>query len=296
MKIFNKKLYIPIAMLVCLLPATSFAASVFFDVQKQVEVGSTFEITINADTDEELVNSIKFVLDYDETLLSFSGYKSNAGVVGLWIRSPYEKQGQIHMEGIIPGGVSGLYDPNEEHIGAVPIVTLIFKSLRPGVGSFNFIQSEILKHDGKGSTLDHRRGESSITVKEKPKTDESIEPVEDIIDAEEPEPFMVTFIGPSTSSDTPPLIVFNALDAGSGIKEYQVKVDGTNWVNAASPFVVAQGLFPYSITVRAYDFYGNFKDSIVTIPGMVSAPTLTLIILALFVFCIIVYRVVKYKV
>ena len=292
MKQFIKIIPLFLLFFVLSVPVT-FAASIFVDSSKEVKVGSVFEVAINADTDQVLINSIDITLDYDDSKLSFVGYKQNAGVIGLWLHAPYEKNGQVYMDGIIPGGVSGLYDPSESEAGAVPIVTLIFKANHVCPASFIFTNSEIFKHDGIGSLLLHQKQDTTIEITLNQNTQESTE--QDVLDTTKPEPFDVTFIEPISSADTPPMIVFNASDTDSGIKEYQVSTNGSNWKNVESPHIVSRGILPYALTIRAFDFYGNFQDSQVIIPGIVSAPILSVIIILIFGLCILMYRVIKYK-
>ncbi len=293
MKNFIKKIIIIVLFSIYALPVVSFAAEVFVSTPQNITIHETFEVLINANTDGELINSANIVLHYDNSLLSFSGYKNEGAMINLWIHSPYEKNSSIYMDGIIPGGVSGLYDPKKENPAPIPLARLLFNAKKAGNAEFSFTKTEILKHDGKGTQLVHRQIGGNIEVIKK---ENELVKIENVLDKEKPEPFNVTFLESSVSSQTPSLIIFKANDLGSGIKEYQMSINGSEWVLIKSPQPVTKGLLPYTITVRAFDFDANFQDSSIRIPGAI--PTWVLWSIAILVgvlFCIIAYRMIKYR-
>ncbi len=294
MKYFTKTIFIIIIFSLLALPQASIAAEVFTSSPAKVFDGETFEVTINAATDGNLINSINIVLNHDENLVSFAGYKSDGSIVNLWLHSPYEKDGSVYLEGIIPGGVSGLYDPRKENPSPIPLVKLLFKAKDTGDARFSFTKTEILKHDGNGTILTHSMLGSNTNIVDRPQT-EQIDIKQDILDKVPPEAFEITFLDSSALSRTPDMIAFQAFDRDSGIREYQINTGSFIWENTESPQAVSKGFFPRSITVRAIDFYDNYTDASITIPGIVSIQLLIISLICLFLFCIIGYRVIKYK-
>ncbi|MDE2399719.1 MAG: hypothetical protein KGL67_01770 [Patescibacteria group bacterium] len=272
-----------------------FAADISVSVPPTVNVGDTFEALINMNSDGVPINSADIVLNFDQSLMSFSGYKTDNTFIGIWLDSPHEKNGSIYMSGIIPGGVSGLYDPSKKGLGPIPLVRLLFSAKTSGNAVFSFSKTEILEHNGSGTALPHSEIDGNTVIENNIDPKANSNPRENILDKEKPEPFNITFLEASMFSRTPSMIIFKANDAGSGIKEYKMNIGGSMWTNVQSPYPISKVLLSQTITIRAYDFAGNFQDSSITIPGLL-APSLLWTLLALFVIlCILCYKLVLYK-
>ena len=271
------------------------AAEVFISAPNNVTVDQNFEVFINADSDGKLINSIDITIDYDQELLSFSGYKNEGAVVGIWVQTPSPKNGNIYMSGIIPGGVSGLYDPNKKGLGAVSLARLIFTAKKEGKANFSFIKTEILEHDGSGTKLAHTETGKEVLIKNKADAGDDLNKDMNILDTEKPEPFEITFVEASIFSRTPPLIIFKANDVGSGIKEYKINEGDFLWKDAQSPQAVSRWILSRNISIRAYDFAGNFEESSIRIPGLMPIKYLIIIIILLAMSCIGGYKMLKHK-
>ncbi|HEV7702247.1 MAG TPA: cohesin domain-containing protein [Candidatus Paceibacterota bacterium] len=271
----------------------AFAADIAVSMPTAAVVGGTFEVLISVDSDGTPINSADITLHYDQNMISFSGYKSDGGVMGIWIEVPHEKNGNIYMSGIIPGGASGLYDPKNLQQGglsAIPLVRLLFTAKASGAAPFSFIKTQILRNDGLGTELPH--GEQGGEIK----INNAITGNEAMSDKEKPEPFEVTFVPSSNLGETPSMIIFSAYDTGSGIKEYKINRGGSVWMDVQSPYPVSRGILPKTITIRAFDFYGNYTDSSIAISGLLPfAYLLALAIVVLAIFCILIYKMLKYR-
>ncbi len=284
---------IAIAMTCFLYAGKVFAADVSVSAPETVNVGQTFEVDVNATTDGVLINSADIVLSYDKSSMVFSGYKSDGTVIGLWVKPPTEKNGNINMSGIIPGGVSGVYDPNKKGLGAIPLVRLLFTATKEGDAKFSFVKTEILQHDGSGTKLNHAEINGEVLIKES-NSEVRVENQKGV-DTEKPEPFKITLLESSALGQTPLMITFKANDVGSGIKEYKMSIGGSNWQNTQSPQTIEKAILGYTVTIRAYDFNGNFEDSHIEIPGLVSPGALCIVIALLAIFCFVGYKVIKYR-
>ncbi len=64
------------------------------------------------------------------------------------------------------------------------------------------------------------------------------------------------------------MILFNAADSGSGVKGYAMRVGTSAWRDAANPQPVGKSIFSRTISVRAYDFAGNFQEESIHIPAL----------------------------
>ncbi len=268
----------------------ALAASVIVSSPANVKVGDTFEVDVKADTGGVLINSIDMALDYPKDLVSFSGYKNDGTVVRFWIQTPSLKDNKIYFSGIIPGGVLGLYDANKQGLSAIPLTRLFFIAKKAGSGEISFVKSDILENDGKGTSLVHDQKNAQVTISENKDSNN----IDKIVDKNSPEPFEITFIESSLFSKTPSMIIFSANDIDSGIKEYKMNAGGSAWKDAQSPQPIAKGIFGRDITIRAFDFYGNFRDSVISIPGFVSTKLL-LIFFGLLIFGILCYKMLKYR-
>ncbi len=266
-------------------------ARVFISVPENVRSGDTFFVDLKADTEGELINSVDFEIAFNSDIFSFAGYKNDGNVVRLWVNPPEAKGGKIIMSGIIPGGALGLYDAERQSLGPIPLVRLILVAKSPGTGKFDFLKSEILKNDGKGTPLPHAAEGADIAVKEKA-GDEDTSKDNSTYDKTPPEPFSLTFLKSSLFSRTPSMVIFQANDTDSGIKKYQIKIGVGGWHDAKSPAPVGKGIFPRTVIVRAFDSYDNFRDASMEIPGSLSWPIL-LTILLLIVSGIWAYKLIK---
>jgi hypothetical protein len=289
---------ITFALFFTLFTTRAFAADISISKPSAVNVGENFEVLININSDGKLINSADIILDYDQELVSFSGYKSEDTVINFWVDSPHEKNGSVYMSGIIPGGVLGLYDPKkppQKGLGPIPIVRLLFTAKKEGKATFSFIKTQILEHDGAGTELAHYQVGGEVLIKNKT-TESDLNEEGNVADKEKPDLFDITFLEASVFSRTPSMIIFNALDTGSGIKEYKMNMGGPRWTDAKSPQPVSKGIFSTNITIRAYDFAGNYQESSIRIPGILPPMTLLVIILALLTAaCIAGYKMIKYK-
>ncbi len=264
-----KKIFI-IIILFCIFTPRAFGADFSFDHKKEVLAGEIFTVSVLLDTKNEIINSAEVNFTFNTEKLEFIGYKDEGGVLKLWIDVPKDKNGKISFSGIIPGGVEGTYDPNFQNLQKLNLVNLLFKAKRSGINNFNFIEAYALKNDGIGTKLPVIITNSSLFVKDKilKEFDESISK-EEVFDNIPPEVFKVYFSDALPESKTPPLIVFSAVDKGTGVQKYQIRKNGA-WIEAYSPFEVSKSFFDRSITVRAVDYAGNVRDSIVVVPGSLS--------------------------
>ena len=268
-----------------------FAASVDMVSKSKVSIGDTISLNINADTNGQAINSVNMVLNYRKDLMTFSGYKKDGTIINLWIESPHEENGKIYMSGIIPGGVSGLYDVQKSNLSSLPLVQLLFTAKNPGTADFSFDKTDLLKNDGKGTELIHDEHNTTVTIE----TNRTLSDVKNDIDTVPPEPFDIIFIKSSFFSRTPSMIAFNTTDVDSGIKEYKMKIGYSDWKVVQNPQSLNKSIFPQNITIRAYDYAGNFQEAYITIPSTMSY--YTLLIVLLFIICgIFIYKLLKYQI
>lgn len=275
-----KKIFI-IIILFCIFTPRAFGADFSFDYKKEVLVGEIFSVSILLDTKNEIINSAEVNFTFNPEKLEFMGYKDEGGVLKLWIDVPKNKDGKISFSGIIPGGVEGTYDPNFNNLQKLNLVNLLFKAKTSGVNNFNFTEAYALKNDGVGTKLPVEIINDSLIIKEKVlKANDEPTLKEEVFDNIPPEVFKVYFSEAIPESKTPSLIVFSAVDKGTGVQKYQIRKNGI-WIETYSPLEVNKSFFDRSITVRAVDYAGNVRDSVVVVPGSVSILTFFIVLIAI---------------
>lgn len=105
--------------------------------------------------------------------------------------------------------------------------------------------------------------------------------IEVYIDTAAPNEFFPSANPGSWTSNNKPLITFYATDETSGIDYYEVRVDSTGFSIQASPYELPpQTDGTHTVTVRAYDMAGNYRDGMVdilidTTPPLEFSPTAT---------------------
>lgn len=252
----------------------SFAGEVFFDGKREVFLGEEFIVLIKVKTDKIPVNSAEMVVSFDNQKLEFVGYEENNSIIKFWLDSPKAEGDKIKFTGIVFGGVSETFEAGKNSFDEISLVSLKFKTKKEGNAIFSFGSSVVLQNDGLGSPFVHTNKDFYLNINKKNiSLDE--EKINISIDAETPkdttppENFEVIFVKNSLLGKTPDMLVFNANDKDSGIKEYKIKKSFAGWVNIQNPHPVAKNIFSKKVLVRAYDFSGNYQEANVLIPGFV---------------------------
>lgn len=261
------------------------ASSLSVIAPKEIDNQKQFEAKVNLDTGGTSVNSFDITVSYPKEILKFEGYKEEGSINKSWYVAPTDKGGLINFIGIIPGGVDGVYDPDKNGLQAIPITRLLFSPISNGVGEFKIINSSVLENNGLGTPLVYDVNNSQISV-----SINNIENVEDKKDNESPLAFQIEFIESGFFSKTPSMIIFSTIDKESGIKAYQIRKSNNTWKDVTSPLAVSKSLLKKDIMVRAVDFNGNFRESKISIPGLMSLRELAITVVILTIMCAVLYR------
>lgn len=261
------------------------ASSLSVIAPKEIDNQKQFEVKVNFDTGGTSVNSFDITVSYPKEILKFEGYKEEGSINKSWYVAPTDKGGLINFIGIIPGGVDGVYDPDKNGLQAIPITRLLFSPISNGVGEFKIINSSVLENNGLGTPLVYDVNNSQISV-----SINNIENVEDKKDNESPLAFQIEFIESGFFSKTPSMIIFSTIDKESGIKAYQIRKSNNTWKDVTSPLAVSKSLLKKDIMVRAVDFNDNFRESKISIPGLMSLRELAITVVILTIMCAVLYR------
>lgn len=274
-----KKFFIPLCIFFFSSAVVVSAATLSITAPSDVHPGERIIVDVLVDTQDVQINSGDISLSFPPSLFVFKGYAPDAGVLSLWLTAPHEESpGIIHLSGITPGGFDRIYDPEHPNVRTVTLARLFFEVRDPGVAELRITHAELLRNDGHGTSVPVSTTPRTISV-----GGARVSPSSDVII---PIPFTIHLV-PSVGK-TPRLAVFEATDEGGGIEHYEVKQETGTWHIATSPYPVPHRLFSYTMTVRAFDFSGNYRDQSITIGG--ENPTRTILLSILFVLIIVFLR------
>lgn len=277
-----------IFLIICTLffiPGVIFASNISLTGNQNTNIGESFKVLVSVDSDNIAINSIDAVVGFDSNLVDYIGFQDNDTLFKNWIQAPSVfESNKIQMTGIVPGGVSGIYNPNQKKLDDIRVVYLVFKSKKTGVANFVFHKKDILQNDGLGSPLSVESKNFSVDIKANNSPTfnyDALEAQKNTEDTLPPLPFIITFIPALETSQTNNMISFIAEDIESGIKEYRIKKGGSYEV-VTSPLIVNKSLFSKKITIRAYDFNDNFTESHIQIDGIVTFWHIIILLIILF--------------
>lgn len=273
------------------------AAELSFVVPESVQVGTTFEAVVNLQSDGVYINAADIVVNFDKDFLTFAGYKEADGVLGFWIERPHLENGEVHLAGVIPGGVNGTYDPNKAGLQPIGLAKILFIAKKPGITNMFYTKSQVLKHDGLGSELAHTRRNANITILAgKSTVDTEPEPVTGVVidDIAAPDSLSVEYFESNLFLKTPSIISFYSSDRDSGVSHYEMQIGDGDWRRVESPRRLSESLFKRRVSIRAYDFAGNYRETAVTVPGSVTLWVLA-VCLVFVLFLLAIYEIFLFK-
>ncbi len=248
-----------------MLPVQAVAAEVSLSAVGTATVGAPLLIDVLVDPEGESINSADVTVLFDADRYTFSGYLEEEGVLALWVAPPHESErGRVQFSGVILGGVERVYDPHAPNDHAVPLVRLRFVPHKEGDSSFAIARATLLRNDGIGSSIVARTGNMKIAVDA---SSSAIAAGEINMDEVPPLPFTIAIVDDSLFGKSPRLAVFDAHDRESGIRAYEVRINGRHAREVQSPYALPRRLFPYTLTARAIDFAGNYRDAEITVRG-----------------------------
>ncbi len=241
------------------------ASIVSVEAPKTISVGQRVSIDVLVDPENLSINSIEATVGFSNIFFDYNGFSVKQSSIPIWVEEPKEKtKGSIHFSGVIPGGIDRLYDPLNTNNKSIPVVRLFFIAKSSGTAEFTIKDSQVLQNDGKGTASPVTNKNISIQINADNSRDTQSLLAEDKVT---PEPFTIAIIERSVFGKTPRLAVFSAQDDQGGIEHYEVAVGNLGFQKVTSPFPLPYRLFSYSLTARAYDYSGNFREQQITVPG-----------------------------
>jgi membrane protein YdbS with pleckstrin-like domain len=132
----------------CALPSVGYAAVLSMDPSSaSFVVGSTFEVPIWVNSEDQPINAISIDIKFPPDKLQLISPSTGRSIITLWTAPPSfnNQTGNISFQGVIPNGITtsrGL------------ITTLSFRVKAPGKAYVQFADTaKVLKHDGLGTDV-----------------------------------------------------------------------------------------------------------------------------------------------
>lgn len=240
------------------------AAIISFDNPKTVSTGDRFYLDILIDPENKSINSVEATITFYDDLLVFNGFSAKQSGIPIWIVEPSERtSGEVYFAGVVPGGIDRIYDPLKPENTDIPIVRLFFIAKKTGTAEFKIPSSLVLENNGKGTEVEVESSVGKIFI------DKDIRSVEELIDTDlnKPNPFAINIIDRAVFGKNPKLAIFSTNDQEGGIQRYEASIGSGTFEKVTSPMSLPYRLFDYILTIKAFDFSGNFQEQQVTVKG-----------------------------
>ena len=130
----------------CLIPnKIILASSISMYSTEYINTTESFKVLIAVDSEGVTFNSLDVIVGFDSKLVDFVGFQDSDTLFKNWIQKPVLlEEGKIQMTGIVPGGISGVYNPNKKDLENIKVVYLVFKAKKEGLARLVFNKNVIL--------------------------------------------------------------------------------------------------------------------------------------------------------
>ena len=258
-----------------------------------VGTGQQFFVDIFLDTEGKKINGIEGSVSYDKNTLSFVRAEEGSSIISPWLDKPYTEGNKVKFSGIIPNGFDGVIDPFDQNNKlAGKIIRLIFQSEYEGDGIISTSDFYTTLNDGLG-TIDNINPTSiSIKVNKKPnpfiyKTESDSTPVLSAYITRDTNLFNGKYV-----------LIFDASDIKTGIKEVRIKEGRRDWKSIESPYLLEDQSRHSIITLQANNYSGaSISLTIESLPhSLFSIYNISILLISLVVCIFIVKKIYeKYK-
>ncbi len=239
-------------------PTAVFAGDVFLSFEaSDTKVGDEILLGVEIDTQNKFYNAIEGTLIVGENI-EVKQIITGSSVISAWIENPSKtKTNEISFAGIIAGGFNGN--------GKIFEIVAVPKDARSA--EFLIKDVSIFLNDGAGTEEKITDSQKILQVREKGAYEENY--VVLLTDRNPPEPFDVIIVKDINIADGKYVLIFEALDKGTGVKVYEVTEGRRVFRDAQSPHVLENQKLNKKITVKAMDYAGNERIMKVPIDGKI---------------------------
>lgn len=247
-----KKISAICLIVLCLIYAWPVSAvSIYFFPEKlEAKDGVKFSVDLMIDAADLDINTLAGQIVLPENLRLVDVYQGDS-IVNFWLESPeLISDNRLGFSGIVPGGFSGVLSPS----GMLPgkVLTLVLQSTEQSSQELSLDEVEVYLNDGHGTEVENVNFGKFIY-----QFNSEIERDFDFVDQDPPEPFEIEIVKDQNRT----FIVFDAQDQETGVKYYEIKVNGDAWQLAKSPFEIDSEIQIKNLEVKAVDHFGNIQVS-----------------------------------
>jgi hypothetical protein len=230
-----------------------FAATLSLTPSKEkVGISEQFYVDLMLSSQEESVNTISGSINYPTENVSFLRAEDGKSMVDLWVEKPKEKNGQINFAGIITGGFDGVIDPfNQDHKLPGLIIRLVFESKESGIVEFSTSSFSLNLNDGKGSEINAPNTFTHINI-------DNVVNKTTYQNTKKGTPKLEAYVTRDPSiHNNKYILIFNATDKETGIKNVKIKEGRRDWHEIESPYLLKDQSRHSSITLQAMNYSGG---------------------------------------
>ncbi|ETB63589.1 TPA: hypothetical protein DIC38_02675 [Candidatus Nomurabacteria bacterium] len=232
------------------------ASSLFLDLSKEeVSVGEQFYVDIVLDTQGKSINGINSSFSFNNDLFRLVRIEDSKSMINYWIDKPSDNNsGRIDFSGIIVNGFDGVIDPfNLENKLPGIILRIVFEPLSSGTHSFDLYEASATLNDGNGTILDLDDNHLSINILD------SIKDISIPVESSTPQ-ISFEIIKEKDLYDNKYVIIFNATDESSGIREVLIKEGFRKWKQVESPYLLKDQSRKSKIVLKAINLTGGSME------------------------------------
>lgn len=230
------------------------SANLFFEPHKEtVGLSEEFyiDLKLELDRDEVPVNGIKGIINFPDDKISFIRAENGKSIIDLWVKKPELVKSQIEFAGVSSHGFDGTIDPFNLDKKLPGLVTrLVFVAKKSGEIDFLTSNTFLNLKDGEGTEIVLSPNKIRLVV-----LNQENEFKYEIKDNTEPK-LEAEIIRNHNLFNNKYVLVFDANDKESGVKEVSIREGRGSWRVVLSPYLLKDQTRHSIINLKATNFAG----------------------------------------
>ena len=249
-----------------------------------------FYVDVMLDTEGATINGVEGSIIFPQEFLSFVRAEEGKSIVSLWVEKPSTDENGVHFSGIIPNGFNGIIDPfNQNKKLQGLIVRLVFQAKKYGDAKISSSQFYTTLNDGRGTINNIDSSSVKLFIQNilkssiyETKSDRTPELTAYV--THDPNLFENKYV-----------LIFDAKDTQTGIKEVLIKEGRRDWKTITSPYLLEDQTRHSIISVQAVNYSGaSISMSIASLPyKLFSYRNIYFTLVSIFAILILLYSVKK---
>lgn len=215
-------------------------------------IGEQFYVDVYLDTEGKIINGFEGSIKFSDEYISFIRAEEGMSMISLWVEKPKLNGDTITFSGIMPNGFGGVIDPfNIQKKLPGLMVRLIFQTKNDGSFKLSSLKSFTTLNDGLGTIENIIPSEISLQIKNLFNT--VIYKTED-----DTLPELSAYVTQDSNLyNNKYVVIFNANDKKTGIKQVLIKEGNRDWKEATSPYLLIDQTRHSIITLQAVNYSGS---------------------------------------